>query len=92
VHGKWDLAVLVNLEPGPRRPGDLMTLINGQAEGVPVSWKVLTETLRRLERVGYVGHREVSRLPRVTFYWLEPAGRGMVRVLASMDESLAGEP
>lgn len=84
VRGKWDLAVVVNLERGVERPGDLIGAINQQA-AEEISWKVLIETLRRLEEEGYVGHREISRLPRVTRYWLQPAGRRLVSALARLD-------
>jgi DNA-binding HxlR family transcriptional regulator len=92
VRGKWDLAVLVNLERGVERPGDLIEVINEQAEE-EISWKVLIETLRRLEEEGYVGHREISRLPRVTRYWLRPAGRRLISALARLDAWYTeGEP
>jgi DNA-binding HxlR family transcriptional regulator len=84
VRGKWDLAVLINLGRGVERPGDLIDTINGQAAD-DISWKVLTSTLRRLEDEGYVLHKEVSRLPRVTRYWLLPAGRRLVRALTRLD-------
>jgi|SRR5581483_10137362 len=84
VRGKWDLAVLMNLDGGVERPGDLIEIINRQA-AEEISWKVLIATLRRLEHEGYVGHRELSRLPRVTKYWLLPAGRQLVHALARLD-------
>jgi DNA-binding HxlR family transcriptional regulator len=83
-HRKWDLAVLVNLERGVERPGDLIEAISQQAEEA-ISWKVLIQTLRRLEEEGYVARREVSRLPRVTRYWLRPAGRRLVSAVARLD-------
>jgi len=84
IRGKWDLAVLMNLERGVERPGDLIDVINEQAEE-QISWKVLIQTLRRLEDEGYVNHREVSRLPRVTRYWLRPTGRRVISALARLD-------
>ena len=84
MRGKWDLAVLVNLDRGVERPGDLIETINRQA-ATDISWKVLIATLRRLELEGYVLHREVSRLPRVTKYWLQPAGHRLISALARLD-------
>jgi DNA-binding HxlR family transcriptional regulator len=84
VRGKWDLAVLTNLGRGVERPGDLIDTINRQAAD-DISWKVLTSTLRRLEDEGLVRHKDVSRLPRVTRYWLLPAGRRLVRALTRLD-------
>lgn len=85
VRGKWDLAVLANLASGVARPGDLIEAINAQTEDRRISWKVLTETLRRLEDEGYVGHKEISRLPRVTRYWLMPPGYRLVSALCMLD-------
>jgi DNA-binding HxlR family transcriptional regulator len=84
VRGKWDLAVLVNLDRGVERPGDLIETINRQA-ATDISWKVLIATLRRLEHEGYVRHREISRLPRVTKYWLQPGGGRGGSALARRD-------
>jgi len=86
VRGRWDLAVLANLAGGVTRPGDLIEAISAQSEKERrISWKVLTETLRRLEDEGYVGHKEISRLPRVTRYWLTPPGYRLVSVLCLLD-------
>lgn len=86
VRGRWDLAVLANLAGGVARPGDLIEAISAQSgEERRISWKVLTETLRRLEDEGYVGHKEISRLPRVTRYWLTPPGCRLVSVLCLLD-------
>lgn len=88
VRGRWDLAVLANLEQRATRPGDLIEAINtqaGNADGHRISWKVLIDTLRRLEEEGHVGHREVSRLPRETRYWLLPSGRRLVAALNRLD-------
>jgi DNA-binding HxlR family transcriptional regulator len=86
VRGRWDLAVLANLARGATRPGDLLEAIRSQAaQDRRLSWTVLTRTLRRMEDEGYVGHAEVSRLPRVTRYWLTPGGQRLVIWLARMD-------
>jgi DNA-binding HxlR family transcriptional regulator len=90
VRGRWDLAVLANLEQRETRPGDLIEAINAQAgntDGHRISWKVLIDTLRRLEEEGYVGHREVSRLPRETRYWLLPSGRRLVAALNRLEDA-----
>ena len=86
VRGRWDLAVLANLARGATRPGDLLEAIRSQApQDRQLSWTVLTRTLRRMEDEGYVGHEEVSQLPRVTRYWLTPGGWRLVAWLARMD-------
>lgn len=86
VRGRWDLAVLANLALGTTRPGDLLEAIRSQApRDRPLSWTVLTRTLRRMEDEGYVGHREISQLPRVTRYWLTSGGEYLVTWLAHVD-------
>jgi DNA-binding HxlR family transcriptional regulator len=88
VRGRWDLAVLANLEQCEARPGYLIEAINAQAgneDGHQISWKVLIDTLRRLEDEGHVAHREVSRVPRETRYWLLPRGRRLVAALNRLD-------
>ena len=53
---RWDVAVLASLAGGPRRPADLIQAINSQAPaGRNITWKVLNDTLRRLEGSGHVG-------------------------------------
>jgi DNA-binding HxlR family transcriptional regulator len=85
VRGRWDLAVLGNLAKGVERPGELIEAINTQTREHQLSWKVLTETLRRLEDEGYVEHQEISRLPRVTKYWLTPDGHRLVKALCLLE-------
>jgi DNA-binding HxlR family transcriptional regulator len=85
VRGRWDLAVLGNLAEGVERPGALIDAINTQTQEHQLSWKVLTETLRRLEDEGYVEHQEISRLPRVTKYWLTPDGHRLVKALCLLE-------
>jgi DNA-binding HxlR family transcriptional regulator len=64
---QWDLAGLANLAAGTERPGDLIEAINAQAsDGRRIGWKVLTDTLRRLERSGYVARQEMPGAPRET--------------------------
>lgn len=82
----WDTAVLVNLAAGIERPGDLIEAINAQAaDGRQVGWKVLKDALRRLERTGYVTHKEMPSVPRETRYWLNPPGHRLVSALIQLD-------
>ena len=83
---QWDLAVLVNLAAGTERPGDLIEAINTQAvDGHRIGWKVLTDTLRRLERCGFVARQEMPGVPRETRYRLLPPGRRLVSALSLLD-------
>ena len=56
MDGRWTLAILDEIATGARRHGELLGAING------ISEKVLTETLRRMERDGLV-EREVEAGP-----------------------------
>jgi DNA-binding HxlR family transcriptional regulator len=83
---QWDLAVLANMAAGTERPGDLIQAINAQAsDGRHVSWKVLNDTLRRLERSGYVTRQEMPGVPRETRYWLRSPGHRLISALSLLD-------
>jgi DNA-binding HxlR family transcriptional regulator len=83
---QWDLAVLANLAAGTERPGDLIEAINAQAaDGRRIGWKVLNDTLRRLERGGYVTRQEMPGVPRETRYWLRPPGHRLLAALRLLD-------
>ncbi|MFI0357046.1 winged helix-turn-helix transcriptional regulator [Actinomadura sp. 9N407] len=76
--GTWTSVVLYVLREGPLRPGDLRERIGG------ISHKVLTETLRRLERNGLVvRHRYAEAPPRVE-YELTAPGRGLLEPILAL--------
>jgi DNA-binding HxlR family transcriptional regulator len=66
----WNAVVIYALRDGPRRPAELRRMIGG------ISPKVLTETLRRLERSGLVARRP-GPPPRVEYALTEP-GRDLL--------------
>lgn len=75
--GRWTLAVLSELRDGDLRHQDLHNALAG------VSFKVLTDTLRRAERDGLIGrHLDSDRVETTTLYCLTDLGR-------SLDEPLA---
>jgi DNA-binding HxlR family transcriptional regulator len=83
---QWDLAVLANLASGTERPSDLIEAINAQAsDGRRIGWKVLNDTLRRLERSGYVARQEMPGVPRETRYRLRPPGRRLISAVSLLD-------
>lgn len=83
---QWDLAVIANMASGTERPGDLIEAINAQAsDGHRIGWKVLNDTLRRLERSGYVARQEMPGVPRETRYRLRPPGHRLVSALSQLD-------
>lgn len=65
---RWTAVVVYALRDGPRRPGELRAGIGG------ISHKVLTETLRRLERAGLVRRRRYAEAPPRVEYELTAPG------------------
>lgn len=83
---QWDLAVLASLAAGTERPGDLIEAVNAQAaDSRRIGWKVLNDTLRRLEGSGYVARQEISNVPREARYWLRPPRRRLISALTLLD-------
>lgn len=79
IADKWTLLILPALRQGRLRNGDLMRVIGG------VSQKMLTQTLRELERNGLViriDHQEVP--PRVE-YELTDLGRSLSDLMRKLD-------
>ena len=70
ISDKWAALVLFGLSRQPRRHGELADLIGG------VSRKVLTQTLRRLQRYGLVERR--AQAPRLVEYSLTDLGRTLI--------------
>jgi DNA-binding HxlR family transcriptional regulator len=70
IADKWAVLVLFGLSHGPRRHGELVDLIGG------VSRKVLTQTLRRLQRYGLVDRH--AETPKRVEYSLTDLGRTLV--------------
>ncbi|MDN3358378.1 helix-turn-helix domain-containing protein [Actinomadura sp. DC4] len=68
----WNAVVIFALREGPRRPGELRTAIGG------ISPKVLTETLRRLERTGLVSREAYAEAPPRVEYALTALGRSLL--------------
>lgn len=80
VGGKW-AGLLVNaLAAGPRRHGELRAVIAG------VSQKMLTQTLRELERDGLVERTVTAQVPVRVDYELTPLGRTLVPVLRALKD------
>jgi DNA-binding HxlR family transcriptional regulator len=77
--GRWTLAVLAGLLERGRRYQDLHDALDG------ISYKVLTETLRRAERDGLVArHLDGGRIETATLYELTDLGRSLDVPLAAM--------
>ncbi|MDH6138570.1 MULTISPECIES: winged helix-turn-helix transcriptional regulator [Kitasatospora] len=91
ISDKW-VSLLINaLAEQPQRYGDLSRRVAG------ISQKMLTQTLRALERDGLVSRTVTLAVPVRVEYALTPLGRGLLPVMraikswaeANMDEVLA---
>ncbi|WP_330176130.1 helix-turn-helix transcriptional regulator [Streptomyces sp. NBC_01498] len=75
VGEKWTALVLKELAGGPRRYGDLARTLAG------VTPKMLTQTLRRLERDGLVARTVTPAVPVRVEYALTALGQSLMPVL-----------
>lgn len=69
IANKWTAMVVIALSSGRMRFRDLRTTVDG------ISAKVLTDTLRDLERDGLVTRRAYAEVPPRVEYELTPLGR-----------------
>ena len=75
---KWVCLVLIALGTGPLRHGELRRRILG------VSQKMLTQTLRNLERDGIVERTITASVPVRVDYELTPLGRSLMTVVEAV--------
>ncbi len=75
---KWAILAINDLADGPKRFGHLLRRIEG------ISQKMLTQTLRNLERDGLVVRTVVSDRPIQVSYSLTPMGCDLLPVVAAM--------
>lgn len=75
---KWTVLIVGALERGPLRFGELRDAIDG------VSEKMLTQTLRSLERDGLVERRDHHTLPPHVDYRLTELGRTLTEPVAAV--------
>lgn len=83
IAGKWNMLVIYALRSGTLRYSQLHQAVQG------ISQKMLTQTLRELERDGLVSRRVYPVVPPRTEYALTPLGRsleGIVRDLSGWAE------
>jgi DNA-binding HxlR family transcriptional regulator len=78
IADKWSVVVLYGLSRGPRRHSELVELIGG------ISKKMLTQTLRRLERRGLVSRRAYAEVPPRVEYELTPLGRTLIEPIGAL--------
>jgi len=80
IGGKWSALLVHALADGPCRHGQLRTRIAG------VSQKMLTQTLRELERDGLVTRTVTASVPVRVDYALTALGRTLVPVLGALKD------
>lgn len=76
---KWSLLILHLLADGPKRTSDLRRAIGG------VSEKMLIQTLRKLERNGFVARRSYNEVPPRVDYRLTDLGQSLAPVVQAFD-------
>jgi DNA-binding HxlR family transcriptional regulator len=77
---KWVLLLVPLLRQGPKRNGDLIRGIPG------VSQKMLTQTLRDLERSRLVTRRDFGEIPPRVEYALTPLGNSLAKAITTFDD------
>ena len=75
---RWSMLIIYALSLGVRRHGELKRMIGG------ISQKMLTQTLRSLERDGIVRRRVHAVVPPRVDYTLTPLGRTLLKPLRSI--------
>jgi len=71
IADKWSVLVIYSLSDGIKRYGELRRMIDG------ISKKMLTQTLRNLERNGLVHRKVYAVVPPKVEYSLTPLGQSM---------------
>jgi DNA-binding HxlR family transcriptional regulator len=80
VGDKWSVLVVGSLDEGPMRFSELKRHIEG------ISQRMLTLTLRNLERDGLVTRQVTPTIPPRVDYELTRAGRSLLEVVGSLAE------
>ncbi|MEP7000528.1 MAG: helix-turn-helix domain-containing protein [bacterium] len=78
IADRWSMLVIYAVSRGARRHGELKRMIGG------ISQKMLTQTLRSLERDGIIRRRVYAVVPPRVEYTLTPLGRTLLSPLRSI--------
>ncbi|GIF51679.1 HxlR family transcriptional regulator [Asanoa ferruginea] len=78
IGDKWTMKIIVCLRDGPRRFGELAIPLRG------ITAKVLTESLRSMERDGLITRTAYPEIPPRVEYALTPLGRTLLEPLAAI--------
>ena len=79
IGSKWSMLILCALRAGPRRTGELKRRLEG------VSAKMLTQTLRELERHGIVMREDFGEVPPRVEYRLSPLGQSLSKLVIEIE-------
>ncbi|MFD0587009.1 winged helix-turn-helix transcriptional regulator [Paenibacillus sp. GCM10027627] len=80
ISSKWSALVIYALEDGTIRYGDIQRRIEG------ISKKMLTQTLRQLERDGLIWRELHASVPPITQYTLTPLGETLLLPLRELKQ------
>lgn len=80
IGGKWAILILCCLQQGPVRTGELMRSIGG------ISQKMLTQTLRDLERNGMIERYSFNEVPPRVEYRLTALGASLSELARAMEQ------
>ncbi|MGW4425724.1 winged helix-turn-helix transcriptional regulator [Streptosporangium sp. NPDC004631] len=75
--GKWTARIIACLEGGPRRFSEIQVPLRG------ITPKVLTESLRAMERDGMITRTAHAEIPPRVEYELTPLGRSLLEPMAA---------
>jgi DNA-binding HxlR family transcriptional regulator len=79
IGDRWTVLIIGVLDAGPQRFGALATQVGG------ISQKMLTQTLRSLERDGFVTRTVYPQIPPRVEYELTPLGRSLQGPLRALE-------
>ena len=79
IGDRWTVLVLLLLSRGAMRYGELQRELSG------ISQKMLTQTLRAIERDGFATRTAYPEIPPRVVYGLTDLGHGLVEVLAPLN-------
>lgn len=80
IGDKWSVLVVVTLQDGPVRFGQMLRRVDG------ISRRMLTRTLRLLERDGLVAREVFPTTPPSVEYSLTPLGHGLAATLGPVSD------
>jgi DNA-binding HxlR family transcriptional regulator len=80
VGDKWSVLIIMMLMDGPRRFNELKRMVGG------ISQRMLTLTLRGLERDGLLTRTVYPTIPPRVEYTLTPLGRSLSKPVASLGD------